>query len=164
MPLVTARVPGAQWVVVGDGPLRRPLEALARAAGAKAHFVGDLSDAERDTWLDHSHVFAMPSRLPGGGFAGEGFGIVFLEAALHRLPVVAGDVGGACDAVIHGETGLLVDPTDHVAVSGRAHGAPDRPRARGRLGRAGAARACDYAWSAVAARVKVVLDEVAVSG
>jgi phosphatidyl-myo-inositol dimannoside synthase len=160
MPLVSARVPDAEWVVVGDGRLRGPLEALARNTGADARFVGGASDAERDRWLDRAHVFCMPSRLPGGGFAGEGFGIVFLEAGLHELPVVAGNVGGACDAVRHGETGLLVDPTDHVALAGAlTELLTDRERAA-RLGRAGAARARAHAWPAVAARVKGVLDEV----
>ena len=164
MPLVSARVPGAQWVVVGDGRLRGPLEALVRNTGADARFVGGTSDAERDRWLDRAHVFCMPSRLPGGRFAGEGFGIVFLEAGLHELPVVAGDVGGARDAVLDGETGLLVDPTDHVALAGAlTELLTDRERAA-RMGRAGAARARAHAWPAVAARVREVLDEVTAGG
>jgi phosphatidyl-myo-inositol dimannoside synthase len=160
MPLVTAQVPGAQWVVVGDGPLRGAFEALVHSTGAKARFVGAVSDTERDLWLDHANVFAMPSRLPGGGFAGEGFGIVFLEAGLHQLPVVAGDVGGARDAVIHGETGLLVDPTDHVAVAGALTELLTDPERAARLGRAGAARARDHAWPLVATRVREVLEDV----
>ena len=164
MPLVSARVPGARWVVVGDGPLRKPLEAMAHDTGANACFVGGVSDTERDLWLDRAHVFCMPSRLPGGRFAGEGFGIVFLEAGLHELPVVAGDVGGPRDAVAHGETGLLVDPTDHVAVAGALTELLTDPQRAARLGRAGAARATAQAWPAVAARVREVLDEVTVSG
>ena len=160
MPLVSARVPGAQWVVVGDGRLRGALEALARNTGANARFVGGASDEERDRWLSRAHVFCMPSRLPAGRFAGEGFGIVFLEAGLHELPVVAGNVGGARDAVCDGETGLLVDPTDHVALAGAlTELLTDRERAA-RLGRAGAARARAHAWPAVATRVREVLDEV----
>lgn len=162
MPLVRARVPDVQWVVVGDGPLRRSLETLARSTGANARFVGRVSDEERDRWLDRAQVFCMPSRLPGGGFAGEGFGIVFLEAGLHELPVVAGDVGGARDSVIHGETGLLVDPTDHVALAGALTQLLTDPARAARLGRAGAARAREYTWPAVAARVRAILDEVTV--
>jgi phosphatidylinositol alpha-1,6-mannosyltransferase len=160
MPLVSARVPGARWVVVGDGPLRAPLEALARGTGANAQFVGDVIDEERDRWLDRSHVFCLPSRLPGGGFAGDGFGIVFLEAGLHELPVVAGAVGGARDAVVHGETGLLVDPTDHVALAGALTDLLTDPERSARLGRAGAARARNHSWPTVAARVRKVLDQV----
>lgn len=164
MPLVGARVPGVRWVVVGDGPLRAPLEALARNTGANAHFVGGASDEERDRWLDRSHVFCVPSRLPGGGSAGEGFGIVFLEAGLHELPVVAGDVGGTRDAVVHGETGLLVDPTDHVALAGALTDLLTDPERAARLGRAGAAHARSRSWAAVAARVREVLDQVTTGG
>jgi phosphatidylinositol alpha-1,6-mannosyltransferase len=122
--------------------------------------VGAVGDDQRDEWLDRSHVFAMPSRLPAGGFAGEGFGIVFLEAGLHELPVVAGAVGGARDAVRDGETGLLVDPTDHVAV---AQALTTLLRDRGtatRLGRNGAEHARRHAWPRIAARVRDVLEQV----
>jgi phosphatidylinositol alpha-1,6-mannosyltransferase len=162
MPLVRAHVRDAEWVVVGDGPLRPSLEALARSTGANARFVGSVSDEERNAWFDRAHVFSMPSRLPGGRFAGEGFGIVFLEAGSHELPVVAGDVGGARDAVVHGETGLLVDPADHVAVAGALTELLIDPPRAACLGRAGASRARDYTWPAVASRVLEVLDEVAV--
>ena len=54
---------------------------------------------------------------PADGRAGEGFGIVYLEAAAYGKPVVAGNVAGALDAVADGETGLLVDPTDERAVA-----------------------------------------------
>ncbi len=164
MPLVGALVPGARWVVIGDGPLRGPLEALARNTGANARFVGGVSDEERDRWLDRAHVFCMPCRLPAGGLAGEGFGIVFLEAGLHELPVVAGDAGGARDAVVHGRTGLLVDPTDHVGLADTLAELLIDPERAARLGRAGAARAREHAWPAVAARVREVLDEVAAGG
>jgi phosphatidyl-myo-inositol dimannoside synthase len=164
MPLVSALVPDVQWVIVGDGALRAPIEALARTTGANACFVGSVSDEERNRWLDRAHVFSMPSRVPAGGFAGEGFGIVFLEAGLHELPVVAGDVGGARDAVIHRETGLLVDPTDHIALAGALTELLTDPQRAARLGRAGAARAREHAWPAVAARVREVLAEVALGG
>jgi phosphatidyl-myo-inositol dimannoside synthase len=160
MPLVSACVPDAQWIVVGDGPLRAPIEALARATGANARFVGSVTDEERNRWLAEAHVFCMPSRVPAGGFAGEGFGIVFLEAGLHGLPVVAGDVGGARDAIVHGETGLLVDPTDHVALADALTDLLTDPERASQLGRAGAAHARAHAWPAVASRVREVLDEV----
>ena len=82
-------------------------------------FLGAVSDDERDAWLRRAHVFAMPSRMPAGGFAGEGFGIVYLEANAHGCPVVAGAVGGALDAVVR-----------------RADRAPGRPRGPRRVGNA----------------------------
>ena len=71
----------------------------------------------------------MPSRVEPGG-AGGGFGIAYVEAGAHGLPVVAGNVGGALDAVVDGETGLLVDPENPEAVAGRAGRAASGPRAR----------------------------------
>src|SRR4051812_20368493 len=62
LPLIRARVPDVEWVVVGDGPLRPELEALAAAYGVTdvVRFAGIVPDAERDAWLERAHVFAMP--------------------------------------------------------------------------------------------------------
>jgi phosphatidyl-myo-inositol dimannoside synthase len=162
LPLVRAAVPDVRWVVIGDGRLRPWLERLASAHGIadSTAFLGRVPDAERDTWLDRAHAFALPARLPPGG-GGEGFGIAFVEAGGHGLPVVAGNVGGARDALLDGRTGLLVDPTDHVAVAGAiTQLLLDRPRAEA-IGRAGAARAATLAWPQVVRRVEDVLLEVA---
>jgi phosphatidyl-myo-inositol dimannoside synthase len=156
LPLIRARVPAARWVIVGDGPLRQHLEALATAEGVSeaVRFAGVISDSERDAWLGRSHVFAMPSRLPARGLAGEGFGIVYLEAGARGLPVVAGKAGGALDAVVDGRTGLLVDPQDHVALADAISGLLlDGERAE-RMGAAGTEHARAHAWPVVAARVE----------
>jgi phosphatidylinositol alpha-1,6-mannosyltransferase len=162
LPLVRQRVPGAEWVVVGDGPLRGHLERLARANGATdgIRFVGSVSDAERDSWLLRSRVFAMPSRLPAAGLAGEGFGIVYLEAGWSGLPVVAGNVAGALDAVLDGVTGVLVDPTDHVAVAGALSSLLEDPEGARRLGDAGIEHARERSWPAMAQAVGTVLRDV----
>ena len=95
----------------------------------------------------------MPSRVPAGGFGGEGFGIVYLEADAHGCPSVAGNVGGAVDAVVDGETGLLVDPEDHVmSADALDRLLRDEPRRRA-MGAAGAERAAEFAWPLIAARV-----------
>ncbi len=73
---------------------------VASGVGDAVRFLGAVSDAERDGWLRRADVFAMPSRLPADGLAGEGFGIVYLEAAAYGKPVVAGNVAGALDAVV----------------------------------------------------------------
>jgi phosphatidylinositol alpha-1,6-mannosyltransferase len=163
MPLIRARVPDAQWIVVGDGPLRPQLEGLADAHGLNGHvrFVGQVTDAERDTWLDRAHVFAMPSRLRSGGSGGEGFGIAYLEAGAHGLPVVAGNVAGALDSVVNGKTGLLVDASDHVAVADAVSELLLDPEWASALGRAGAARARRFAWPTIAGRVEELLLQAA---
>jgi phosphatidylinositol alpha-1,6-mannosyltransferase len=158
---IRERVPDVEWVVIGDGPLRGELETLAGTHGVadSVRFLGSVSDQERNSWLRRAQLLAMPSRLPGGGLAGEGFGIVYLEAAAYGKPVVAGNVAGAVDAVRDGETGLLVDPTDPVAVGDaivRLLGDSELAR---RLGRAGAERARSFAWPVIVERLEEVLLE-----
>jgi phosphatidylinositol alpha-1,6-mannosyltransferase len=163
LPLIRAKVPEARWVVVGDGPFRPALENAVRAYGVQdaVEMRGRVSDAERDEWLQRASVFCMPSRLPAAGLGGEGFGIVYMEAAAHGLPSLGGDVAGARDAVRGGETGLLVDPTDHLALAAAATellADPARARAMGEAGRAWAEQ---HAWPLIAARVEAVLRRVA---
>ena len=163
LPLIRARVPDVRWVVVGDGPLRPGLERMASGLRItdRVRFLGSATDADRDAWLRSAHVLAMPSRLPAGRFAGEGFGIVYLEANAHGLPVVAGNVAGALDAVEDGHTGLLVDPADHVAVAEAVSELLlDRPLAL-KLGEQGRERAQAFGWPKIARRVEQVLRETA---
>jgi phosphatidylinositol alpha-1,6-mannosyltransferase len=160
--IVRRRVPNVLWVVVGDGSLRQEFVAEAARLGVMDHveFTGRVSDEERNRRLAQAHVFAMPSRLPPSGReGGEGFGIVYLEAGLHGLPVVAGAVGGALDAVIHDETGLLVDPTsaDQLADAlSRLLLDGDQARA---LGVAGHRFARGFSWERMSRSVQAVLDD-----
>ncbi len=161
MPLIRAHVSNVCWVIVGDGPLRALYERQVRARGLSGHvqFVGSISDRERDAWLERAHVFAMPSRMPSHG-GGEGFGIVYLEAGAHGLPVVAGNLGGALDAVIDGVTGVLVDPVDSNAVAAAiVRLLQDRDYASA-LGRAGAAHARNFGWARMAEAVDSVFSHV----
>jgi phosphatidylinositol alpha-1,6-mannosyltransferase len=159
LPLVRAEVPDVRWHIIGDGPLRQTLEDRAQALGLgdSVQFLGRVSDEARDEELARANAFCMVSRLPAGRFAGEGFGIVYLEANAHGVPVVAGAVGGATDAVVHGETGLLVDPQDHVAVADALVALlRDRDLAE-RLARAGRARVEGFTWEAAGGLVEAEL-------
>ena len=107
---VVGEFPDSRFLIVGDGPYRATLEAIAVACGVadKIVFAGAVAE---DELLDHyalGDVFVMPNRrLPNGDT--EGFGLVFLEANACGLPVIAGSDGGSIDAVQHGANGLLVD-------------------------------------------------------
>ncbi len=162
LPLVRAKVPDVQWVVIGDGSLRTGVEELAGAYGVgdAVRFLGAVSDEQRNAWFRRTHLLAMPSRLPAGGFAGEGFGIVFLEAGAYGKPVVAGNVGGALDSVSDGESGLLIDPLDPLAVAEAITRLLLDPALARRLGEAGQRRAQKLSWPLIAGRIESVLLEL----
>jgi phosphatidylinositol alpha-1,6-mannosyltransferase len=94
------------------------------------------------------------------GTGGEGFGLVYLEAAMHRLPSVAGDAGGGVDAVIDGETGVTVDATDHVAVADAIADLLLDPDRRTRLGEAARARAEQLSWTRMAEQVDRLVESL----
>lgn len=111
LPLIQRQVPGVALVIVGTGPYRKKLEEIAKRVGVidDVHFTGKVPQEQLAQWYAAGDVFAMPCRTRNAGWDVEGLGIVFLEASATGLAVVAGDSGGAPDAVRHGETGLVVD-------------------------------------------------------
>jgi len=92
-------------------------------------------DEELDRLYDQADIFAMTSI--DHRHSVEGFGLVYLEAAAHSLPVVAHAVGGVAEAVVDGVTGLLVPPADRPALSAAFARLIADPALRGRLGAAG---------------------------
>jgi len=114
LPMIRDRIPDVLWTVVGGGDRTDWLRSEVRARGLGAHveLVGPVDDVTRDRLLSSSDVFVLPSRTAGDGCTGEGFGIVYAEAAAAGLPIVAGSQGGVVDAVRDGVSGVLVDPTD----------------------------------------------------
>src|SRR5207302_471639 len=103
-------------------------------------------------------VFAMLCRDQWGGLEKEGFGIVFLEAASCGVPQVAGRSGGSADAVVHGETGLVVDePRDVAAVAGALLTALE-PETNARMGMAARRRAAEaFDYDVLAEQLRVAL-------
>ena len=116
LPSILRAVPGVRYLIIGDGPLRLQLQALARELGVARHvsFVGaiehDSSDLPR--YYSACDVYVMPSRSLLDHGEVESFGISYLEAGACGKPVVAGRGGGVEEAVEDGGTGLLVDPLD----------------------------------------------------
>ncbi|GAA2443710.1 glycosyltransferase family 4 protein [Streptomyces macrosporus] len=110
MPRVLAEVPDAVLLIVGGGPYGKTLRRLASDTGVadSVRFTGAVPWEELPAHYGAGDVFAMPCRTRRGGLDVEGLGIVYLEASATGLPVVAGDSGGAPDAVLDGETGWVV--------------------------------------------------------
>ncbi|WP_326735752.1 glycosyltransferase family 4 protein [Streptomyces sp. NBC_01022] len=110
MPAILAEVPDAVLLIVGGGPYAGELRKLAAQTGVQdsVRFTGPVPWEELPAHYGAGDVFAMPCRTRRGGLDVEGLGIVYLEASATGLPVVAGDSGGAPDAVLDGETGWVV--------------------------------------------------------
>jgi phosphatidylinositol alpha-1,6-mannosyltransferase len=110
MPRILREIPDTALLIVGGGPYRGELEKLAERTGVSAavRFTGAVPWSELPAHFGAGDVFAMPCRTRRGGLDVEGLGIVYLEASATGLPVVAGDSGGAPDAVLDGETGWVV--------------------------------------------------------
>ncbi|HTZ45250.1 MAG TPA: glycosyltransferase family 4 protein [Jatrophihabitans sp.] len=161
LPAIRDRVPGAALLLVGGGRYAGRLTALADRAGVREHVVltGSVPFAELARHFAAGDVFAMPCRTRRLGMDVEGLGMVFLEASATGLPVVAGDSGGAPDAVRPGVTGELVDGRAQRQIADAVAGLlTDRDRAA-RLGKAGRAWVeQDWQWDAIAARLAGLLE------
>jgi phosphatidylinositol alpha-1,6-mannosyltransferase len=156
LPMIRRQVPDASVLLVGGGPYRADLEALAAALGVADAVVctGGVPHGELPAHYAAGDVFAMPCRTRRGGLDVEGLGIVYLEASATGLPVVVGDSGGAPDAVLDGRTGYVVDGRDVAAVADRLSGL-----LRDRLGGAGRAWVeQDWRWDVIAGRLRALLD------
>jgi glycosyltransferase involved in cell wall biosynthesis len=128
--------------VVGAGAARGALEARAVALGVadRVEFTGRLPVERLIEAYRGCGVFAMPSRVerrPRGLWTGEGLGIVYLEAQACGRPVIVSSEGGAPDAVRPGETGLLADPRDPLAIADAAAALLADPARAAEMGRTG---------------------------
>jgi glycosyltransferase involved in cell wall biosynthesis len=107
MPRLLARFPMLKYLIVGDGSDRARLEALAKRVGISEQviFAGLIPESEKVGHYNLADAYVMPS-------AGEGFGIVLIEAAACGLPVIGSLADGSKEALLGGRLGRLIDPRD----------------------------------------------------
>lgn len=139
LPKIHESTPEASLIIVGDGPYRKKVEHFVSSLGLEnfVHLTGKVSQGDLSKWYAAGDIFAMPCRTRVGGWDVEGLGIVFLEGSATGLPVVVGDSGGAIDAVIHGETGFLVNGRDTDGIADRVSYLLNNPVAAKAMGEAG---------------------------
>ena len=139
LPPLLDRSPDLQYWIVGNGPARASLERQAQELGVlqAVRFMAEVSDSKLPEIYRRATVFVMPSRADYHAGSVEGFGIVYLEASASGLPVVAARSGGAAEAVLENQTGLLVPPDDPQALVEAVSRLLNDTALRQRMGRAG---------------------------
>lgn len=135
------------WIVGGQS--KGNYESLLREEARRfpdltVRFLGALPDDELARVYDCADIFAMTSVQHGHSV--EGFGLVYLEAAAHGLPIVAHDVGGVGEALVDGDTGLLVPPERPAQLAAAFEKLIHDPALRRRLGEAGRTWARRNCW------------------
>lgn len=134
------------WLVGAHGKENydRQLSEAAQLADFPVRFLGDIPDDRLSEIYAQADIFAMTS-MPHKQSV-EGFGLVYLEAGAHGLPIVAHAIGGVPEAVIDGYTGLLVNPGDTAGLTAAFARLIGDPGLRRQFGEAGRARALARSW------------------
>ncbi|HWA66527.1 MAG TPA: glycosyltransferase family 4 protein [Mycobacteriales bacterium] len=157
LPEIRRRVGDVGLLLVGGGPARSRITAIAREQRVTehVHVTGSVPFETLPSWYRAGDVFAMPCRERLNGLDVEGLGMVFLEAAACGMPVVAGRSGGSTDALIDGETGVLVDggsPAEIADATAAMFEDSDRAKRMGERGREWVSES--WTWPGVVATLK----------
>ncbi len=151
MAVVIKKFPDAKLVIVGDGPEKPSLQQQAQRLNLSGSvvFAGSVPNNELPAYYRAADAFILPSIVAKSGDT-EGLGVVLLEAIAAGTPVIASDVGGIPDIVVHNKTGLLVgqkSPQELAAAISKLLGSS---RLRKRLSSAARARISFFSWGKVA--------------
>jgi len=144
---VLKKIPNLIYVIVGKGEEINNYKKLINKLKLekKVIIINNAEDEEKNAWYSLANIFIMAARNINGDF--EGFGIVYLEANMHKLPVVAGASGGVNDAVLDGVNGLLVDPVNTCEIKNAIIKLAQNKNLRQRLGNQGYERAIkEFKW------------------
>jgi glycosyltransferase involved in cell wall biosynthesis len=139
---VLKKHPDARLTIVGSNPeLNVP----------NCNVVGTVSINQVRQFYPQASIFCLPTRV-------EPFGIVFIEAMLYRIPVVAPNLGALPDFVTHNESGMLVQPNNVEALANALIHLLDHPEICQKMGEAGHLAVRDnYTWETVGQRIQSVI-------
>jgi phosphatidylinositol alpha-1,6-mannosyltransferase len=160
LPAVAREVPGMRYAIAGSGPDEERLRRVAAECGVadRVVFLGRVSEDLKISLYDACDVFVQPSRAEKHWV--EGLGITFLEAAARGRPTIGGRHGGVPESILHGKTGLLVEPESPEALAG-AIGTLLKDRALARqMGDAGRARMLtEFTWERRAEELMQIVEQ-----
>jgi phosphatidylinositol alpha-1,6-mannosyltransferase len=148
LPKLVETYPGLSYLVAGEGEDRERLEQLADRFQVRSHvqLLGRCSDEEVNALYAASDIFLLQSRLEPETGDVEGIGFVLLEAQASGTPVIASGSGGMPDALIEGQTGLLVPPADPVALGKAIDALLENREQLVRMGESARSFACAHSW------------------
>ena len=146
-------------LIGGTGRDHDRLRRMIGETNAPVRLLGRVSDADLPLLYGCADAFMMLCRNRWGGLEQEGFGIVFAEAAACAVPQIAGDSGGAAEAVVDGVTGYVIRKPDDVdAVAQRLEHLLSDPAAHRAMAMASRARAvAEFDYSVLVARLRAGL-------
>jgi phosphatidylinositol alpha-mannosyltransferase len=150
MPAVQQQAPDARLAIVGDGPDRAALEALARDAGVDALFTGRVSDEALPAYYRAADVVCSPA------LGDESFGIVLLEAMAAERPIVATRIEGYVEMLEGAGSARLVEPGDPSVLAREIVALLSAPDLGRSLGTRGASFVRGYDWSSIARRLESI--------
>jgi phosphatidylinositol alpha-1,6-mannosyltransferase len=134
------------YVISGSGKEENNLKKQAQDKDFDIIFTGSISNDKKWPWLYLCDIFTMPSRNINGDF--EGFGIVFLEAALSKAPAIGSLSGGIKDAIVDNKSGFLVHENDIKALADKIKLLVNNKELRQKMGNYAHTRAKnEFNWS-----------------
>lgn len=156
MPKVLAEVPDAIYLIYGKGQDENRLRDLINKNSLqdKVFLITDENKEVISNYFANCQIFVMPCRELKNGDV-EGFGIVYLEANLFGKPTIAGNSGGASEAVIDGQTGLVISPNDENALAEKVIFLLQNADLAKKMGEAGRQRVLqEFTWGGQAEKIR----------
>jgi phosphatidylinositol alpha-1,6-mannosyltransferase len=161
LPEILREIPETVYMVVGVGSDLNRIKSLARELNVtdQVIFVGRVSDEDLPRYYNTADIFVMPNRTLDNNDT-EGFGLVFLEANACSKPVVGGNAGGVPDAIVDGETGILVDGKSIKAVAIAVINLLKNENLVFQIGESGRKRALTFDWKKKAQEFYAVCEKI----
>ncbi|HOE90548.1 MAG TPA: glycosyltransferase family 4 protein [Candidatus Cloacimonadota bacterium] len=161
LPDILKSVPNLTYLIGGRGEYLETLQKLVDKLNLHDHvkFLGFVKDQEINDIFNAADIFIMPNRIED--YDVEGFGIVFADAAACGKATIAGNTGGAVDAIVDRETGFLVDPTSCKDIIDKTVTLLKDDDLRNEMGRNGYERVQkELNWDAVRAKIYAQMQEL----
>ena len=159
LPQIIKAVPDVIYLIVGNGPHKKALEKLSNQLrlGDYVKFISVADQNDLAAFYQICDVFIMPARELENGDV-EGFGIVYLEANLFGKPVIGGRSGGVPEAIVDGQTGILVNPVDSEEIAQTAISLLTDSAYAAKLGTQGLGRVSEkFDWAIQTEKIKAIL-------